>query len=111
MAIVPMKQKITVFRSIGVDEWGRPFPDDEIELDCRVDEGSFVVKNKTSGGATTSKEVVAQARILLDGLVDIREDDLILYKNELNIEIKKTPERINIKRHINGKPLLTEVYI
>lgn len=111
MAIVPMRQKITIFRSGGVSDWGKPLPNEEITLDCRVDEGSFIVKNKGSGGATVSKEVVAEARVLLDGLVDIREDDTISYTNELGIEIKRTPEKINIKRHINGKPLLTEVYI
>lgn len=111
MALVPMKQKITVFRGGELDEWGNELPEKDFTLTCRVDEGTFLVKSKSGGGNVAHREVVAQARILLDKLVDIRYGDMILYKNELGEEIKGNPERINIKRHINGKPLMTEVYI
>jgi|SRR5690625_773774 len=110
MAVIPMRQEITITRGESVDEWGNTIPNEPIKLNCRVDEGSFLVKNRASGNVS-SREVVANARILLDKLVDIRYEDVIIYKNELNQEVKQTPKKITIKRHINGKPLLTEVFI
>src|SRR5699024_9973083 len=111
MALIPLKQEVTVKKSDYLNEWGKEVPGDGIVYKCRVDEGSFLVKSKNAGGTTSSKEVVAQARILLDKLADVHEEDTINYTNELGFTISKKPEKINVKRHLNGKPLLTEVYI
>src|SRR5690625_1797580 len=110
MAIVPLKQTITVKRGGELDEWGKPLPDKTFDLDCRVDEGTFLIEYRT-GSNITSREVTAKVRILLDKLADVRFDDVIFYKNELNQTIRGNPKKIDVKRHINGKPLLTEVYI
>lgn len=110
MALVPMKQEIRVVRGGELDEWGNPLPDDEFTHKCRVDEGTFLIEYRASSNVT-SREVVAKVRILLDKLVDIRFDDVISYTNELDETVKGKPKKINVKRHINGKPLMTEVYI
>lgn len=110
MAVVPMRQEIKVKRGGGLDDWGNPLPGDEFFLKCRVDEGTFLVEYRASGNVS-SREVVAKARILLDKLEDIRYDDVIIYTNELDQDIKQTPKKIDVKRHINGKPILTEVFI
>lgn len=110
MAMIPMKQEITVKRGGELDEWGKPLPDKEFNLNCRVDEGTFLVEYRASSNVS-SREVVAKARILLDRLVDIRYDDVIIYTNELEQEVKQSPKKIDIKRHLNGKPLMTEVFI
>jgi len=112
MAIVPMRQTVNVARTGGLDEWGNDLPAEAFDLKCRVDEGTFLVKSRAgTGGNVSNKEVVTEARILLDGLADVRYGDTITFTNELGQEIKGNPEKIDIKRHINGKPLLTEVYI
>ncbi len=110
MAMIPMKQEVTVERGEMIDEWGNTIPEDQFILNCRVDEGSFLVEYRASSNVS-SREVVAKVRILLDQLADIRFDDVITYTNELDEEIKGSPKKIDVKRHINGKPIMTEVFI
>lgn len=112
MALIPMKQEIVIFHSGGIDDWGNSLPGEKVPYKCRVDEGTFLVEYRSgAGGNVSSREVVAEARILLDKLVDVGYDDVIVYVNELGKEIKRPPKKIDVKRHINGKPLMTEVYI
>lgn len=105
MALIPLKQTVTVIRQGEVDRWGNPVtPEQRIPLKCRVDESSQKVQN------SIGDEVVAGMEITLDKLVDIRYSDQLEYTNELNITIKRTPIKIEIVRALNGKPILTVVY-
>lgn len=112
MAIFPMRQTITVKRlSSERDVWGNPIAEaEEITLKCRIDEGSTAVKSR-SNGVIKSEETVASARILLDRLADVRYTDIISYTNELGETMEKRPKEINVKRHIGGKAILTEVLL
>jgi hypothetical protein len=110
MAILPMKQTVTIQRGDTLDEWGNVMPEQTFTLKCRVDEGSTLQVYR-SAGTKISETVVASARILFDKLADIRETDTIVFVNELGATIKKNPIEINVKRGANGKPLLTEVVI
>lgn len=105
MAILPLKQTVTVTRQGEVDEWGEGGTTETFTLKCRVDEGSELVQNRLG------EEVVAGASILFGKLVDIRYEDTIEYTNELNITISRSPIRISVTRNIGGKPWLTEVYV
>ncbi|MEK4789517.1 hypothetical protein KLEB271_gp10 [Bacillus phage vB_BauS_KLEB27-1] len=112
MAIFPMRQTITVKRlSAERDVWGNPINEaEEFTLKCRIDEGSTAVKSRNNG-VTKSEETVASARILLERLADIRYTDIISYTNELGETMEKRPKEINVKRHIGGKAILTEVLL
>ncbi|EDW22152.1 hypothetical protein FO510_05615 [Bacillus pumilus] len=112
MAMFPMRQTIMVKRpSDELDRWGNPINEaEEFTLKCRIDEGSTVVKARNNG-VVKSEEAVASARILLDRLADVRYTDVISYTNELGETMEKRPKEINVKRHIDGKALLTEVYL
>lgn len=110
MPVVPMKQVILVDRGEEINEWGKQIPTETIEHKARVDEGTYLVEYR-AGGNVASKEVVAKARILLDKIQDIRYDDLITYENELNQKITQKPKKIEIKRNISAKPILTVVYV
>ncbi|MED2978788.1 hypothetical protein P4284_19050 [Bacillus swezeyi] len=112
MAIVPMRQTITIERdSTGeLDPWGNPVKQDPFTLKCRVDEGSQITSSRSSG-VIKSEETVATARILIDKLADIRYSDTVIFTNELGETIKRKPKEINVKRHISGKPILTEVIV
>lgn len=112
MALIPLKQEVTITRSRGpLDGYGNPTETEEVTLKCRVDEGTFLVEYKSSGNLSATAEEVAKARVIFDKLVDIQYSDLISYTNEIGQEIKRSPKKVDIKRHLNGKPLLTEVYI
>ncbi|MED4326602.1 hypothetical protein P9227_18420 [Bacillus licheniformis] len=64
-----------------------------------------------TSGVIKSEESVATARILVDKLADIRYSDTILFTNELGETIARKPKEINVRRHVSGKPILTEVIV
>ncbi|MEC0756191.1 hypothetical protein P8884_21075 [Bacillus haynesii] len=112
MAIVPMRQTITVERdgSGELDSWGNPIKIEPFAIKCRVDEGSRISLSRSSG-VIKSEESVVTARILIDKLADIRYSDTILFTNELGETIARKPKEINVRRHVSGKPILTEVIV
>jgi hypothetical protein len=110
MPIIPMKQKITVSRGGALDEWGNPTAGTTFELSCRIDEGSTLSKVR-SEGVSKGEETIADARIILDKLADIRYTDTISFTNELGETITRQPKEINVKRGIGGKPIMSEVLI
>lgn len=105
MAIIPLKQTITITKPSGSDGWGGTVPGSEQTYKARVTETTKVVTNKAG------EEAVATLRIILDKLADVSYDDTITYSNELGVTVERTPLKIEIKRHISGKPLLTEVFV
>ncbi|MGM0807514.1 MAG: hypothetical protein ACQET8_22675 [Bacillota bacterium] len=117
MSFVEMNQSI-VIKHVQLDENGDPKLDEmgyplspiETTYSCRVDEGSKLVKFMNSGNVT-GKTPVIKARILLDGLVNVRYEDSIVYTNELGVTIERVPEEINVKRWIDNSPFMTEVFI
>lgn len=106
-----MKQTITVKSASGTDEWGYPIEGTTRTLKCRIDEGTIAVKSKTGGLSRDGEVVVAEARIMLDKLVEIAYTDDISFTNELGTTITRKPKEINVKRNIAGKPILTEVIV
>jgi hypothetical protein len=105
MALVPLKQKITVHRGGGKDEWGYPIPGETFEYKARVDEKTEKVLNQAGEEAVTGVE------IMLDRLADVRYSDEIEYMDELGRQTKRKPVKIEPVRMINGKAVLTVVYL
>ena len=106
MAMIPMKQSVTIQRKGVKDEWGEEITaPTSFTLKCRVDERTQVVQNQLGD------EVVSGMEILFNKLPDVRYDDVIEYTNELGVTIKRTPIKIEPVRMINGKPTLTAVLL
>lgn len=105
MAMIPLKQKITVHRGGGTDDWGYPIPGETIEKKARVDEKTEIVQNQVG------EEVVTGVQIMLDKLVDIRYSDEVEYVDEIGRQTKRKPVKIEPVRGINGKAILTVVYL
>lgn len=114
MAIIPLKQTITVKRPNGKDDYGEPFDPTPFTLKCRFVEKSELIKRYTSGtGAnqTMSAEVVANGQIFLDGYADILYTDTIEYTDESGRTRTYSPLKIEPKRNFGGKAILTAVYV
>ncbi|OME86920.1 hypothetical protein BK120_08330 [Paenibacillus sp. FSL A5-0031] len=105
MPIIPMKQTITVTKAGKLDGWAAPTPGEEITYKARVTEETNVVTNKLG------EEAVAKLRITLDKLADISYDDVITYTNELDVTVTKKPLSIVPKRMLNGRAIVTEVFV
>jgi hypothetical protein len=100
-----MKQTVTITKASAVDGWGDPLPGAVITLKARVTEETAIVTNRTG------EEATASLRILFDKLADISYDDVITYTNELSLTVARTPLKITVKRGLNGKAILTEVFV
>lgn len=105
MAIIPLRQEITIKKSGGYDEWGNPIPGETETHKCRVDEGSELIKDRTG------REVVANARILLDKLVHVGYNDEITYTDELGHSVTRKPLKIRVLRNFSGRVWFTEVRV
>ena len=104
MAMIPMKQRVTIRRAGETNDWGEGGTTTTITLKCRVDERTSVVQN------TLGDEVVSGMEILFDKLPDVRYDDVIEYTNELGVTVSRSPIKIEPVRMPNGKPTMTAVY-
>lgn len=105
MAIIPLRQKITVYKSGGIDEWGYEVPGETIEMNARVDEITEVVTN------FAGEEAVTGVQVTLNKMAGIHYNDEISYTDELGRNIKRKPVKIEPIRGINGKAILTVVYL
>lgn len=105
MAIIPLKQRVTVHKPDITDDWGEVTAQPPITLKCRADEKTEVVVGQTG------EEVVSGVSFLFDKLPNISYDDVIEFTNELGVSVKRKPVKIEPIRMINGKPTLTAVYL
>lgn len=115
MAIIPLKQTVTIKRKGETDRWGNEItPAVEFTLKCRVDEGAKLTRRTSQQpGAvqTLSEEVVSSAQILFDKYTDVRLTDEILYTDESGNTRVYLPINVNRVRGLNGKSWLTEVLV
>lgn len=114
MAIIPLKQDVTLIRSQGTDDYGRPLNPIRIPMKCRFQEESKLVKRFSSGtGAnqTLSEEVVASAKIIFDKYTDVLYTDTFEYIDDMKRIVTYSPLKIEVMRNFGGKAILTVVYV
>ncbi|MDQ0174381.1 hypothetical protein [Bacillus chungangensis] len=104
MAIVPLKQIVTVHRVVEKNKWGEEKTTSN-EMKCRIDERTQIVKN------VAGEEVVSGAEMWFDKFPDVRYDDAFEYTDERGITTKARPIKIEPVRMLSGKPTLTIVYV
>lgn len=103
--MIPLKQTVLIHKPEIVDDWGEVTTLPPITLKCRADERTNVVKNQLGA------EVVSGVQLMFDKLPAISYDDVIEYKNELDVTVKRKPLKIEPIRMPNGRPTLTQVYL
>lgn len=115
MAVIPLKQTVTIQRKGELDRWGNEItPATTFTLKCRVDEGAKLTRRTSQQPGTTqtlSEEIVSSARIYFDKFADVRLTDELLYTDESGNTRTYLPLNINRVRGLNGKTLLTEVEV
>ncbi|CAM2951652.1 hypothetical protein PASE110613_09120 [Paenibacillus sediminis] len=105
MAIIPLKQTVTVTKAGADSGWGHTDSGAVVMYKARVTEQTSVVINQFGA------EAVSSMTIIFDKLPDVSYDDVITYTNELGVTIARKPLAIEPRRMLNGKPILTEVYV
>jgi hypothetical protein len=116
MALIPMKQTVTIIPAGVEDDWGEVTPGTPYTLKCRIEEGAKMVRsmhNSSAGGihGVSAQEVVSTARVFLDKFVDVKPSDTIEYTDEAGNTRSYTPLDISRKYGLNGKCLLTVVSV
>lgn len=107
MAIIPLKQTITITpASGGITEFDTPKMGDPYTRKCRYQETITLVPSMADG-----KEAVSKATIMFDGFEPIDAHTKLTYTREDGSTLTHTPISVAVKRHINGKALLTVVYV
>lgn len=109
IGLIPLNNKVTIIRSSGLDAWGLPIKDSNSQTTypARVDYNS---SNNPTNGARGTEEVIT-AKIILEGLVDIRYEDTIEFKDKLGNVAQYKPLKINVREDLGGNPLYTVVEV
>lgn len=105
MAIIPLKQRVTIRRKVAVNEWGESEGVVEVVIKARVDETMSLVTNPQG------EEVSSSATIYIDKLANVRYDDVLIFINELGFVTEESPKSIVPKRGMSGKSLITVVSV
>lgn len=105
MAVIPLKQSVDITKAGVSDGWGNVIPGEVITLRARVTEETNIVTNQAG------EEAVASIRIILDKLADVSYNDVITYTNELDVTVSRRPLKIEVKRWLSARAILTEVYV
>lgn len=107
MAIIPLKQTVTVRKLVKVDDdgWDEETWSEPITHKVRATEKVEIVMN------ALGEEKTASVKLLFDKLPDIAYTDEITYENELGVKITRTPLSIKPIRMVNGKSTLTAVHL
>jgi hypothetical protein len=115
MALIPLKQSVTIKRKGATDGWNNEItPATTFTLKCRIEEGAKLTRRTTYQQGTTqilAEEVVSSAQIYFDKFADVKLTDEILYADESGHTRTYLPLNINHIRGLNGKTLMTEVEV
>lgn len=107
---IPMKQSIKVFKQSSgkVDAWGMPVHEMvSKEYKARI-ENNYSKKSVKFGNGL---DVVFTATILLKGLVDVRDSDLIEWTDEFGRIVQKSPLTVTVLNDFSGKAVQTKVVV
>ncbi len=113
MALIPLKQTVTVKRPGEPDEWGEGMST-EFTMNCRFQEGAKLTRKtsaSTNPAAVTSEEVIGVGSFIFDKFADIRMSDELLYTDESGVERTFLPLNVERVRGLNGKAMLTKVTV
>ncbi|MCU6709353.1 hypothetical protein M6D81_11605 [Paenibacillus sp. J5C_2022] len=106
MALIPLKQEVTVYPKAPSDDPWNPSPGSvPFTLKCRFQEGTAVVTDQHG------REVVSSAQIFFDKFAPIKATDEYGYVDETGSERRYLPLKTERKRWLNGKAILTVVYV
>jgi hypothetical protein len=103
LAIVPMKDTVTIVKSGGVDGWGEPIPGETITTKGRVSEKTTMVVNQNG------EEIKSRYSILLPPKVIVEYGDEVSFVSSSGATITGNPESISAVKNFGGKVIFRKV--
>lgn len=89
MAIIPLKDEVTLTPPGAVDAWGNATGGTPVTHDARIDEKSKLVRNQNGD------EVVSNTQILIDKIVAVDYDYDVTYTDATGNTVTKKPIAIS----------------
>lgn len=107
MAWIPLRQTVTVYPPADdvYDPWNPAPPPESFTLRCRYQENVETVRNQHGA------EVVSSAQIFLDKYAPVTANHEFEYVDESGTTTRYKPHNVARKRWLNGKAILTVVYV
>ncbi|MFF2886642.1 hypothetical protein [Paenibacillus sp. NPDC057967] len=105
MALIPLKQTVTVYPPGDNDPWNPLPPANPFTLRCRFQEGTEVVTDQHG------RDVVSSAQIYFDRYAPVKSDYEYEYTDESGETVRYRTVNTGRKRWLNGKAVLTVVYV
>jgi hypothetical protein len=103
MAIVPMKDSVTIVKSGGIDGWGQPIPGETIQTKGRVSEATTLVVGQNG------EEIASRYTILLPPSVIVGYGDEVSFTASDGSLVKGNPVSIKAVKDYGGKVILRKV--
>lgn len=100
--MIPTPETITVSRSGGLDDWGRPLPSITESFRCRIDYKNDVVKDENGN------DVVSRATILVKGAAKISTEDTVSWSDQFG-DHKGKPISVSPVKDFSARVLFTKV--
>jgi hypothetical protein len=100
--MIPLKDRITIEKPGGEDEWGYPTPGATVTRRCRIDEGTKITRN------VRGEEVTTTTQVLLKGAEPVGYDDKLTWTDAAGVVRSRYPIRISYIKDLT-KVLFTRV--
>lgn len=114
MAIIPLKQTVTIIPASKENEWGEVIPGKQYKLKCRFSQGTKLVRSASGASGVhgvTTQEVVSVGEFIFDKHPDLKYGDKLVYTDDNGNTIEYMPLNIAVKPWLNGKSLITVVSV
>lgn len=107
MAIIPLKQTayIRKYTANNNNGWAEDDYAEEVAVDVRATEKFETITDRFG------ETVISSVKLTFDKFPDLNYDDMFRFTNENGITIESKPLSIRPVRMINGKAVLTTVYL
>jgi hypothetical protein len=104
MSLIPLKDTVTVEKTGGRDDWGRPTGVTTKNYACRIDNRIEIVKNQDG------QDVVSKAEILIDGVANVTVNDVVKWSDPYGTYEAK-PISVSPLKDLSSKVLFTRVVV
>jgi hypothetical protein len=101
--MIPLKDRVTIEKPGGEDEWGYPTPGTTVALRCRITEGTDITRNQNG------EEVVTNTRVLLKGAQAVGYNDKFTWTDAAGVTRSAYPIRISFIKGPTSRVLFTKV--
>ncbi|PEM08503.1 hypothetical protein [Bacillus wiedmannii] len=109
MAMLPMKDKVTVHKAGTIDDWGiMQFPGESFVIPGRI-KHTLYMRDEEGTFTTIKNDLNVRGSVLFEGIVDVTLNDELEFTNFRGERERVKPNRAKFIQDFNGKVLFTRI--